>query len=1516
MSETNVDPRQFINDIQVGNLDFYKDRRGMGALKDLQQTFPNPWLYVGELLQNAVDEKATRIKIVPQGDDSLLFEHSGSPFSASNVESLCMRGVSSKGAGTVGFMGIGFKSVFRSFERAEVSSGPWRFALTVANRKGDRFGDNQREWLGAVAPEWADECQPPSEGMTCRFRLSRRLPDLPAITDDLEHVLGPNADLLALLAWQGVEELSWGEQHWNLHHEDYPFEDGTGNRVELSATDSRTKVKRTWVLFSSSYQPSNGAIARFLEHRQLTPSAEDESEVYAQASRSRRVAIFCETDRAGVPLPVEQGSAFALLPTGVTFPLGVHVQADWLLVVSRRELMQIEGNEWHEEILAQLPILIEKFLTWLVGNVWPTESKWYRGYNVLPAESDSERETDVWFAHEGFRNPLADSLRDLEFLPVPSGTDDGISFVSPAKGRELPKPLATLFKDDLWSHRFLFGEQTFSSAVLGERALKCLNALKLIGEISAQELEEQWRNGVVEEWFEQTEDRRRYQALAELLEALASLDDDVGWRDALLRCLPSETGDRWICRDEARRYPPDWAVLSTEDAIREALQGLMGDTSEIVRWSFDRYVHQQRSPGSRYIDLIDPPTLEDLVGKWWESLPDHPTDSEVDLVLRFTAWIRAKQPLRKSLVKKLLTKVGNVVNLLPTAKVLVTDPYAEQCRRIWFPEIPVVASEYLAADSSASPSDWGSFFDSLVPPPQGRFALKVEAPNYSTDKLRNLFGSDYSPPSRRVSDLTLGWQGLWVTSDDYRILDAHLPETLAQRLEHSDQIDRNTASAIALWITESPAMLKRYSESKLVYIPYGCNFVFEAQIPKDVTWKKMLRDIPWIFSTTGDGPFRPVDILGEADLARADTPVADVPPTLVTALREAGIDFGSKIPNAPAIMRLRAYGASASLTELLTLTEDAIMEAGADSEKKELLIGTLRSIAIFPLPSGRQSLDHRSRLPIDRIVRSERGRSNFNSWLSSIESFPDDSQERQLFELVDPVFPFPTDTTGEQALDFLAWVWRAKPDANSVRALLPLAYQYVLEDLSEDLKSQLEALRPTIVVFTQTRRQWMDVADENLFLNDLTEAKLPESIKVSLATPGHLGDNRHDQIELAELLGLKLLSERFSIETFPSDPYGVPDVWRKNFAKIQRELLSRVKATDDDEIGSERTEDQPEFPMSRSDDIYTVVLDDETEIERYAQLAALMDGVIYVTGTPADFAEPVCQILFNQWGLRLRRDLVDLIPKVAIQISRIDDESYWSATPVRENESEGLDEKESLPQTNAEKKDEDTEPVARPDSPSVPSGDHVRDDREFDSSNQKRRVESGGGHTATDREGIIRALVQKKSEIDRLLREATSTGVLPPNLGVGEKSSKREFESDERFRDAVMDYERNHGRFPQSKMGGQAGHDIDSFHREEGNPNRKLLRRIEVKGKGVPWEGDEIVEQSDRQYRDAWDCVLEPGVSLAEDCDYWLYVVEDDGTGKLNVLPIRNPAKRAAHYEFRAGTWRHIAEVESEDSVD
>ena len=219
-------------------------------------------------------------------------------------------------------MGIGFKAVFCSFEQAQISSGPWKFGLVVGAVKGEVFGDVQRRWLGAVLPDWDETTAPPSDGMTCRFALSQRLEGLPPTRRDVECVFGEDFCLLALLAWRGLEELSWNENQWLLSCSSKPLQQTEKAYKLLEALDASTERVRRWILFSADYQPSPSAIARFLEHRQLLPRAGDKERVYQEAGKKREVAALCELElpEKDFPGPPARGSAFALLPTGVTFP--------------------------------------------------------------------------------------------------------------------------------------------------------------------------------------------------------------------------------------------------------------------------------------------------------------------------------------------------------------------------------------------------------------------------------------------------------------------------------------------------------------------------------------------------------------------------------------------------------------------------------------------------------------------------------------------------------------------------------------------------------------------------------------------------------------------------------------------------------------------------------------------------------------------------------------------------------------------------------------------------------------------------------------------------------------------------------------------------------------------------------------------------------------------------------------------------------------------------------------------
>jgi len=74
---------------------------------------PMPWLYAFELTQNALDAGAKRVRIRIL-DGAVVFEHDGTqPLEEAHVRALSAANRSTKGWNSVGFMGVGFKSVFQ-----------------------------------------------------------------------------------------------------------------------------------------------------------------------------------------------------------------------------------------------------------------------------------------------------------------------------------------------------------------------------------------------------------------------------------------------------------------------------------------------------------------------------------------------------------------------------------------------------------------------------------------------------------------------------------------------------------------------------------------------------------------------------------------------------------------------------------------------------------------------------------------------------------------------------------------------------------------------------------------------------------------------------------------------------------------------------------------------------------------------------------------------------------------------------------------------------------------------------------------------------------------------------------------------------------------------------------------------------------------------------------------------------------------------------------------------------------
>jgi hypothetical protein len=582
-----METKDFFEQLRNQNLDFYSDPRGKGAIANLPQTFPYPWIYITELIQNALDENARRLSFTIPNDKELLFEHDGNPFSRDNVYSLCTRGLSTKSAKTIGFMGVGFKSVFRSFEKVEISSGDWKFYIEVPLQEGI-LGASQRDWIGCVLPFYDSRIANPSKGMRCRFSLSGRLDNLQSNQEDFRSVIQKDLSLLPMLAIRGVEELIWNEKIYRLRKKEIK-ECGSGCMlIKIEATDQKNpnSPEAQWLVFSREYLPSKGAIRQFLEHRELKAATEkEEKELISEISRKREVQIFCSLNEADIPDLPERGRAFAVLPTQMFLPLRINVQADWLLDISRRGTMDFQNNQWHKEILAQLPVLTRSFVEWLVSDEGPTADDWANGYGIIPNFESNDPQYE-WLSEKSLVEAFEFELSKAKFIPVHSKDSGKVEFALPKDCRYLPESLNGLFNKELRSW-MIFGECIVSISSLGENPLESLKALGLLKEMVPAELSVLWNDNTICDWLLSWKDpEESLNSLMYLFSALEGLESD--WETEKLKTIPSESC-RWdkgvlkfITAEEAVRLPGNWQILNREPQIANTLKKYAGEGNKIL----------------------------------------------------------------------------------------------------------------------------------------------------------------------------------------------------------------------------------------------------------------------------------------------------------------------------------------------------------------------------------------------------------------------------------------------------------------------------------------------------------------------------------------------------------------------------------------------------------------------------------------------------------------------------------------------------------------------------------------------------------------------------------------------------------------------------------------------------------------------------------------------------------------------------------------------------------------------
>ena len=407
--------------------------------------------------------------------------------------------------------------------------------------------------------------------------MRRRTDEGADLESDLARLL-PEDDRasLAILAMSGLERLEIDGRIWELGVSEEP--DGTFEATALSENENRL-----WRIFPAQFQPSREAIACFLEHRKIQPSADAREQVYADTARARRVLGVLPLDNEGTPAPPNRGHVYATLPTEVTLPFGLHINADWLLNISRSGLREIEDNPWQRDIVDKIADILARFLDWSANtHSQPDAAK--SAFKVLGQPSSEAGGLESLLAEERWLSTLRERIEEAAVIPVWTETTGKLTYAKPGDTLVPPVPLARAFgsmpklrPSILLNGRVLMGD------VLGRTAAGLLRRVGLLTEMSPQELERVWDGGL-EDWWNSLPDDQGYRRrlLFRLWAAVAELSSDDAWGNLNVRCVRSVTGE-WVAVNEAaflnEALPADDEPGGPE--TRQLMQPFIPDTNRL-----------------------------------------------------------------------------------------------------------------------------------------------------------------------------------------------------------------------------------------------------------------------------------------------------------------------------------------------------------------------------------------------------------------------------------------------------------------------------------------------------------------------------------------------------------------------------------------------------------------------------------------------------------------------------------------------------------------------------------------------------------------------------------------------------------------------------------------------------------------------------------------------------------------------------------------------------------------------
>jgi len=341
-------PKEYIEDIN--NRQINSDKEFIldsltGAIDRLQKAFPRYGSFLMEFIQNADDAKSRSLKIEILKNTIRIF-NDGLPFSEEDVKSICKVGRSSKTSKDyIGYLGVGFKSVFLISECPEIYSDGYQFKFD----KTIWQGSEHIPWQ--VIPVWIDNKNFDISEKRTNFILPLKSPNL--IEKLREEVKPEHLDNRVLLFLRNIKEIDITDTTQNFKRKIVKSEFSKTSDYEIyqiqEYENDVLKNKDLWLIFRSNFNVSKDVKKDYVtkewerenvEKREILVAfrLDEEKNLIKEKKGTAHIGVFSF-------LPLKE------IPSGLNFLL----QADFLTAPGRGELArECLWNNWLAEEIFNL----------------------------------------------------------------------------------------------------------------------------------------------------------------------------------------------------------------------------------------------------------------------------------------------------------------------------------------------------------------------------------------------------------------------------------------------------------------------------------------------------------------------------------------------------------------------------------------------------------------------------------------------------------------------------------------------------------------------------------------------------------------------------------------------------------------------------------------------------------------------------------------------------------------------------------------------------------------------------------------------------------------------------------------------------------------------------------------------------------------------------------------------------------------------------------------------------------